>query len=283
MVLSKIKARINGTRLQPSEVRPYLASESFRPVFFLSTGRCGTAWFTELLEQHKKLDVHHATRPELYEQGLFAYRALQQTPPDEKLLEALSEIVYAARQELMNSAVKHGKRLVETNNRITFFAPVLATMFPYAKFVHLYRDPAGFVKSGMNRGWYQSHRSDFARLSPISGDEKAHWTNQSRVGKIAWLWRETNMFIDSSLQHMPEHRFQRFNFSEIDQTSVQKLLEWLEIDISSSKIKAHLNKKVNAQKTGKFPGYAEWSEADKRDFLDTCADYAAQLGFSYKP
>ncbi|TVR39044.1 MAG: hypothetical protein EA392_07940 [Cryomorphaceae bacterium] len=283
MVLSKIKARINGTRLQPSEVRPYLTSESFQPVFFLSTGRCGTAWFTELLEQNKKLDVHHATLPELYEQGLFAYRILQQTQPDEKLLEALFEIVFAARQELMATAVMRGKRFVETNNRITFFAPVLAAMFPHAKFVHLYREPAGFVKSGMNRGWYQSHRSDYARLSPLDGDEKNQWTGQSRVAQIAWLWRETNMFIDRSLQDLPEDRFQRFNFTGIDKIAVQKLLQWLEIDISPGKIKAHLHKKVNAQKKGRFPGYEDWSDAHKRDFLENCGEYAAQLGFRYKP
>ena len=40
------------------------------PVIFLSTGRCGTTWFTELLKKDKQLKVHHVPAPEMAAQGV---------------------------------------------------------------------------------------------------------------------------------------------------------------------------------------------------------------------
>lgn len=283
MVLDKIKQKIFGRKLAPSEVRSFLASADFKPVFFLSTGRCGTRWFTELLETNKKLSVHHNTAPELYEQSLAAYRLFKtQNDQQSEIQQLLSEIIFSARQDLMLDCVKNGHRFIETNNRISFFTPVLATIFPHAQFVHLYRDPAGFVKSGMNRDWYNDGMYDFARPSPVSGEEKQHWDNWSRVQKIAWLWRETNQMIDAQLEALPAERYRRFNFSELNTDAVTELLQWLEIDIRPDTISSRLSTKVNAQKKGNFPSFPDWSAKDQKDFLKQCGDYAKYLGFDYK-
>jgi len=284
MVLKKLKQKIFGVKLAPNEIRDYLASDKFQPVFFLSTGRCGTQWFTELLQTDKKLDVHHSSHPELYEQSLLAYQLFKNdkfSDPDVRNL--LSEIVYSARQDLMAETASKKHRFVETNNRITFFTPVLAELFPHAKFVHLYRDPAGFVKSGMNRDWYNDSRYDFARPFPVTEPEQSQWTDWSRVAKISWLWRETNQLIDSHLSELPSERYRRFNFSNLSTDAVRELLQWLEIEINPNTISAQLDKKVNAQKKGDFPSYSEWPESDRTPFLSQCGDYATYLGFDYKP
>lgn len=284
MVLKKLRQKIFGVKLAPAEIRDYLASEKFEPVFFLSTGRCGTRWFTELLQTEKKLDVHHNTDPELYEQSLLAYQLFKNdkfSDPDVRRL--LSEIIYSARQELMVEALSHHHRFVETNNRITFFTPILADIFPHARFVHLYRDPAGFVKSGMNRDWYDDSRYDFARPSPVLEPEKTRWNDWSRVAKISWLWRETNQLIDSHLSDLPAEKYRRFNFNDLSTDSVRDLMQWLDIDIKPNTISAQLDKKVNAQKSGDFPSFPEWSGSDRKDFLSQCGDYATYLGFDYKP
>ena len=44
-----------------------------QPCFVLSTGRCGTALLTKILEQHSNIDVHHAPIPELVYYSKFAY------------------------------------------------------------------------------------------------------------------------------------------------------------------------------------------------------------------
>ena len=44
-----------------------------RPVFFLSTGRCGTNWFASLLSSDKHLRVFHEPQPNLGTQGKLVY------------------------------------------------------------------------------------------------------------------------------------------------------------------------------------------------------------------
>lgn len=283
MVLKGLKAKILGAKPAPAEARDFLASEQFQPVFFLSTGRCGTRWFTELLQKNSRLSVHHNTDPELYEQSLLAYQ-LEKTnqSTDNNTQKLLAEIVYAARQDLMLEAVEKKKRFVETNNRITFFTPTLAECFPHAKFVHLYRDPAGFVKSGMNRDWYNGGKYDFARPYPVTEPEASKWKDASRVAKISWLWRETNQLIDQYLSTLPADRYRRFNFSGLNTDAVSSLMQWLDIELKPNVISKQLNQKVNAQKTGNFPSWPEWPASDQRDFLKEVADYAAYLGFTYK-
>lgn len=261
-----------------------MASEEFRPVFFLSTGRCGTRWFTELLGSQKRLDVHHNTDPELYEQSLLAYQLRKNgaanSPPAPQLLD---ELIYTARQSIMYDAIERGHRYVETNNRISFFAPELARLFPHAQFVHLYRDPAGFVKSGMNRGWYNGSRYDHARLFPTQEPEKSAWSSMSEVAKISWLWRETNQEIDSYLAAINPEQYKRFNFAELSAESVSELMDWLQIDLKPEAISKRINTVVNAQKKGTFPSYSEWKEDDKAAFQKHCGDYAKSLGFIYEP
>lgn len=283
MVLKGLKAKIFGAKPAPSEARYFLASEKFQPVFFLSTGRCGTRWFTELLQKNNQLSVHHNTDPELYEQSLLAYQLEKSNQStDKNTQKLLAEIVYAARQDLMLEAVGKKKRYVETNNRITFFAPILAECFPNAKFVHLYRDPAGFVKSGMNRDWYNNGMYDFARPFPVTEPEASQWKDFSRVAKISWLWRETNQLIDQHLAALPAEQYRRFNFSELNTDAVSSLMQWLEIDLKPNVISNQLNQKVNAQKSGNFPSWPNWSPSDQREFLQQVSDYAAYLGFDYK-
>jgi len=54
-----------------------LRANSFKkmppPVFFLSTGRCGTNWFSILLSEDKKLKVFHEPKPNFGVQGAVAY------------------------------------------------------------------------------------------------------------------------------------------------------------------------------------------------------------------
>ncbi len=283
MVLKEIKAKIFGAKPAPESLREYLASEKFKPVFFLSTGRSGTRWFTELLEKSKNLSVHHNTAPQLYEQSLLAYQLQKSDLAANKTVEQLlAEIVYTARQDMMVETAARNKRLVETNNRITFFAPILAKCFPHAQFVHLYRDPAAFVKSGMNRGWYDDHIYDYARLFPVTEPEAARWQDFSRVAKISWLWRETNQMIDGYLSALPAERYRRFNFSKLNTDEVSSLLHWLDIDIKPNVISAQIKQKVNVQTSGNFPSWPDWAEADRQDFLQNVGDLSAYLGFQYK-
>jgi hypothetical protein len=229
------------------------AATEVEPVFVLSTGRCGTKWLTELLSRSNDVFVNHALQPELIRQSRRAYE-LGPTNVD-----FLTEIVRAARDDLISAAHQRSRVYVETNNKITFFAFALKNAYPRSRFVHLYRHPADFVRSGMRRGWYSGHSHDVGR---IVMKESGQWERLSRVERIAWLWNETNSFIEVFLQELEPDRSIAVQ-SEQMFSDGKVTLEICRFvggdDISSFDVNKMLGKRVNVQRQGDFPRFEEWT------------------------
>jgi hypothetical protein len=154
---------------------------------------------------------------------------------------------------------------VETNNRITFFAPALARMLPNARFIHEVRHPADFVRSGMRRGYYAEGIVQHQRLMP-SGN--AEWSSYSELEKIAWEWNEINGFIEAFKASMPENRILTLRSEELfnDPQSILSTLEFIGVADDAALVRDVTNQKfkpVNKQRKGNFPKYEHWSDADK--------------------
>lgn len=244
-----------------------------QPVFFLSTGRCGTSWFTELLSNQKGSKVFHVPRPELAAQSRLAYEFLQKDnllSEREELL--LSEIFLSGREELLLNCVKSNVRFIETDPRPTFFAPIIAKIWPDAIFVHLYRHPGEVVRSGMRRNWYDTTAShELSRIHPLTNNSHfKKWQHYDRFEKISWLWAETNGFIENFKATLPKQRYISFNFNELSTATVGDLLEFLKINIKPSTVDKLLNVKVNKQKPGNFPAYRDWDQPATEKFLNIC-------------
>lgn len=183
----------------PSEIYQ-LVHDDYAPCFVLSTGRCGTQLLTTLFEQHSKVDAYHEPAPELVYFGKYAYEHQEQH-------KELSLAVDASRYELIRDAFLLDLIYVETNNRITFFAHQLATLFPKARFIHLIRKPEAFVKSGLGRSWYSGEKiQDEGRITPLDASTQAKWPGWNQTQKIAWLWNATNQFIEDFKQTQPAGR-----------------------------------------------------------------------------
>jgi hypothetical protein len=226
--------------------------------FVLSTGRCGTAFLTEILRRSDMLSVHHAPKPELE----FLSSLVHHAPPEPA---ALDLAVLAARFELLVDAYRSGAMYVETNNRITFFAPALARLLPNARFVHVVRNPADFVRSGMRRGYYAEGVVQHQRLKPA---DDAEWSSYSELEKITWEWNEINGFIERFKASMPERRVLTLRsealFREPD--AMISLLEFVGAgndDALVGAVRRGKFKPVNQQTKGSFPRYEQWPEADK--------------------
>jgi hypothetical protein len=168
-------------------------SES-QPCFVLSTGRSGTHFLTELLSKTPHTEVHHEPQPELV---YFSKKAFEKTVPNEELLGYFE----GARYEMIRDCFLTQKQYIETNNRITFFAYQIAELYPQARFLHLVRNPLSFIKSGINRRWYtNTHFHDEGRIVMKNSED---WKNMTQAQQIAWLWNETNLFIDSFKEKYP--------------------------------------------------------------------------------
>lgn len=177
-----------------------LVHDSGNICFVLSTGRCGTKLLTNIFESHQDVLAFHEPIPELIYFNKFAYEN------HETEHESLLKMIDIARYEYIRKAFLLEKHYVETNNGITFFAYQLAQLYPNSKFIHLIRHPLAFVRSGYSRGWYKGKiEYDEGKIQPVS-DNNITWHQLSRVGKIAWLWNETNSFIHEFKKDLPAHR-----------------------------------------------------------------------------
>jgi hypothetical protein len=215
--------------------------EEYAPCFVLSTGRCGTALLNKVLEAHPQIMAVHNPLPEFSYHSGFAYvnHSLQ---PD--ICKAHFD---GARYEPIRNAFIEGKFYVETNQRITFFAYQLAEMFPKARFIHLYRHPHSFISSGVARNWYSASKlTDEGRIT-MSDSEV--WNALTQDEKVAWLWQETNAFIEGFKSKYGERvlTVKAEEFFKDPHITVDIFNQIGVNALSTSKIKQMIKKPVNKQ------------------------------------
>ena len=253
------------------------------PVFFLSTGRCGTKWFYSLLKKDKGVRIFHEPKPNLSLQGVMIYNELlkKNFNLEPKIEELYREIFLTAREQYFRYSYKTDKRYIETNNQITFFAPLLAEIFPNAKFVHIYRHPGEFARSAMRRNFYTSGNTmDCKRIKLLkNSQEDSLWNDYSQIQKIFWLWNETNEFIEKFMLQIDKGKSYSFNFNKLNLDSVQNTLDFLGISISRKEIINRISKKTNTQNKGIFPHYSNWPESDKQQLIEICGRLAEKYGY----
>jgi len=219
-----------------------------QPCFVLSTGRCGTALLTKIFELHSNIDVHHTPIPELVYYSKFAYES------QETLSAKIKILVDAARYDQIRNAFLLDKTYIETNNRITFFAYQLKELYPKAKFIHLIRNPINFIKSGMARNWYTGINPHDEGHIVLNKDFET-WNKYSQTEKIAWLWNETNQFIEEfKFKVEPERMLTIFaeDLFKNSQTTIN-IFKFLDVlTLSASKIESLIRKPVNRGNTDKI-------------------------------
>jgi len=271
-----LKAGRSKYRLTLFELRSDIKHYIKEPVFFLSTGRCGTKWFSDLLNHNKSLMVLHNPIPNLSVQSKLAYQNLVKDKTITLEKTYLKEIFLTGREQFLRYSYKSQKRYIETNNYITFFAPILIDLFPDAKFVHLYRHPGEFVRSGIRRNYYTHKNPDDLKRIVSSNNEE--WNNFSQLQKTAWLWNETNLFIENFKTKNLNKCFE-FNFNNLTKENVCSLLNFLNISFPEFTILKSLNKKSNAQTSGSFAKYENWEENEKVALRRICSDLATKYGY----
>ncbi len=251
------------------------------PVFFLSTGRCGTNWFTLLFSYDKSIRAFHEPRPNFGVQGKVAYdiyarTGFKPTPTEEQLLE---ELFLTGREQHIRYSYKTQRRLLETNNQLTFLAPAIFRLFPETRFVHLNRHPGEFVRSAMRRGFY-NNSDDIKRIVPVGNDPYSNsWEGFSLLEKNCWLWQATNSFIREFTTGLPREHHTYFDLNRLSEENIRKLCDFLQVDIPSRILRKMLGTRVNVQQTGARQGYREWPEEEKAVVRRICGTMAGEYGY----
>lgn len=156
---------------------------------------------------------------------------------------------------------------------------MLARIFPDARFVHLVRHPKGFIRSGLDRSYYQEN--NVSNVKRINDVEDQNWESLSQYGKIAWLWNETNTFIEKFGQSVAPNRFLLFPFDLTDINGVKKVLEFMQLDITDNKVRSLLNVKKNVQKHRKYPSFEKWENHYQEEVKTICKVQAAKYDFNF--
>jgi hypothetical protein len=197
---------------------------------------------TRLFELEKGLHIEHEALPEMLYTGKLAYA-------DPSNIEFTKGAFMAGRYEAIRDCQLQNLRYVETNNRLTFFAPAMAALFPNAKFIHLLRHPDSFVSSGIQRNWYTGKTiTDEGRIAPAknSGIER-------QQDKIAWLWNATNSFIEDFKEGAGKDRTLTVRSEDLfsNTEEAERILNWLDFKADKTSIQKVLNRPVNTSRKKK--------------------------------
>lgn len=247
----------------------------YSPVFVLSTGRAGSKFMAALLDCAANVTAYHEPRPTLQYFSDYAYHH-----QDKKNI--LINMVDAARMEAILDVFIKNRIYVESNQCLTFFAPVTAELFRASKFVHVVRHPGDFVRSAVRKGW---HKNDSIwEAGRVKMADTDRWAQLDHIEKLAWVWTATNLFIEefktsinssrvltlkiedlSGDKHTRDELFQFVGAREIPLGKIEHLL-----DEGVNKFRIGPNEPPNIKKVRDFPAYPLWEE-DWKTKLKTAA------------
>jgi hypothetical protein len=289
-VLASVKGRVDR-RLdvgpeparRPERSLEHAYATGFRDypcVFVLSTGRGGTETLMALAALSPTIEATHEPWPRLIKASFDAYME----GGDLAAQPHWRDLVLATRDDFVRGAAQQGKVYVETNNRLTYLAPILAHVFPASRFIHVYRDPFAFVRSAMRRRYYAGHNWDFARVRPREGDPlSGRWDTLPKVECCAWLWWKTNADIRDWMSTLPQSRQLSVRSEELfagDQNVLRDLYAICDSPMpNAERIHDVLSSKLNAQRVGDFPEASGWTASDRDAVWGYVGELATQLGY----
>jgi len=161
------------------------------PVFILSTGRTGTQFFEEYLNQTAESVVcRHEPKPSR------RFKFLSNLYLDQRIASrTIARIYRRSRRSLFRQTGE--RQYVESSNFLFGCIPAISQLYQEPGVVHIIRHPVGYVKSHLGHGFWKGHKKFFARHVP-------YWMERveisDRTNPAAWLsarWNYVNRQIAS--------------------------------------------------------------------------------------
>jgi len=190
-------------------------------IFFPSTGRCGTLAICEAFNRFSPASVAHEPPPRLLREAWLCHLGLAYRTP------LLEERLAFYRQQ--------GPAYGETFRAVPLLDE-FATQLPDARFVLLFRDPFGYLKSAASRGVLaRGDEWDLYRVLPTEVDLSRlnraerillHWDSINRhLLRFAARWPERTLAVDVQNLATDLPRIAEFaNWQVSDRVGVEQLL-----------------------------------------------------------
>lgn len=254
----------------------------YSPVFVLSTGRSGSKLIVNLVNLSGNVTAYHEPRPTLEYFSDYAYHHQNES-------DILTNMIDAVRMELVMEIFIKDQIYVESNQCLTFFAPVISKLFKNSKFVHLVRHPGDFVRSAVRKGWHKNDsiwESGRAKM-----EDKKQWAQLDQIERLSWLWMTTNQYIEDFKTQVHTSRVFTLKFEDLveKKETVKKLLEFIGgHHIAEEKIEQIQQTRINElqihphepptmKKVVDFPLYNQWDDEMKNKLKK----YGKKLGLLY--
>lgn len=262
---------------------PIKLPENFKPVFVLSTGRCGTLTLTNLMKLCPTIQAYHEPHPNFVTTSYFYFNKIG---PDLHK-DFWYELIKHARGSLMLRTYWLDRVYFESNNRLALFADLLIEMFPQSKLIHVVRNPFDFIRSAIKKGYYKNNSWDFARIKPQINDELYKvWSEIKRIEKCAWLWKETNKHIINVLENVSERNkifIKAEDIFKCNYEQIERVYRFANENVripSTRKIKRILKKKYNLSINSDNLRMKNWGNDEMNSILKQTSDLMKKFGYA---
>jgi len=239
--------------------RCYLDQETIQAerVFCQNSGACGSTYIVHLLNQNNVPRSFHEKSPDLLEVGLRHYEQPLSSARLIRLLRFTRHDVF-----------------FEASNRLFSFSRELSTAFPNARFIHLHRDGAESVRSGLSKSDLSNYVANDIRFQgTLAGSAE-----DAMFDRYCHHWANINRRIHADLTAVEQAGTAvcSLRFEDLVQGKIDRLQECLGHSLPRKTSRA-----VNVRPTrqeGKFPCYADWSQQQKAAFDRICGPVMSMLG-----
>lgn len=258
-------------------------SHNCQPVFILSTGRTGTKFLAEYLNNYTNVYAVHEPKPSR-QLRMWSMAYLQGEVTQQKLSRIMPRLRSRILKKLDSNTI-----YVESNPFITGFANVLKQEFTNPIIIHLVRDPREYIRSSLNYGTTTGFKGWLNRSLPYFylDTQKIYNSEQklSDTEKVAIFWTKLNEFLNKSGEEYPYYH--RIKFEDLFDENHSGLNELLEVlGVESSNIDRSIDKDEQINKSELAVLEDKWQDwnAEQCKLIDgICHELMELYGYGNEP
>jgi hypothetical protein len=233
--------------------------------FILSTGRSGTMTIAKTLSLIDGCVCLHEPSPELIlEASAYHYGKY----PKEDLIRILTD----TRKPEINGSI-----YCESNQNLSLIIPVLAEVFPEARYIWLVRNGLDVVASAFQKQWYSGRSAKNKRYEDCSPLEKAwidgrvegdrcgemtpdEWAKLDRFSRCCWYWGYINRVIENDLKTYAHDKYFFLRLEDINE-QMPDLIDWMGLKVMKAPaVRQHnIAKRIPYHWTG-------WNDGEMKSF-----------------
>lgn len=260
---------------------------SRRPCFIVSSGRSGSMMLARVLALHTEIASFHEPRPLLNTEAYLRWAGRRDS-------DWIQQRLRWKRDDLIRQIETNGLGYVESSHFLSHLIPELLQRYD-ARFVHLYRDGRDFVRSGLERKWYQPQgplgllRDALRRSTALDiwNSYRDHRLKPprgitTRLEAVAWLWAEINSRILQHLEQVPQESRLGIRLESFGPKTLGRLTAFLQLETAPDLIErmsAVATGKPNRTTTRSVNGWEQWEPHQQESFKRVAGRMMERLGY----